>query len=81
MVKCSEQDLITAKFFNSSKGMKWLHNFAILNGVYVRLNNEWVLLDKLLVNCQKDIEFVLLDTKEELGRDVEDIDLLQQFVK
>lgn len=84
MVKCTEQDIRNYVRFYTSNCMKFAHNFAIgERGVFVYICSEWVLLDKISVKSvksQKEINEVLTATKQELGRDIEDIDLLQQFV-
>lgn len=89
MVKRTEQELIEdlCEFFHMGKHMKCLHKFAIgEKGVYVKIPSGiksetiWILLDKISVKSKEDIKLVLADTQQELGRDIEDIDLLQQFV-
>jgi uncharacterized protein (UPF0212 family) len=83
MVKCTEQDLnkANAEYFYSSKGMKYLHKFAVsIIGVFVKLNTEWVKLTEMTsLKNQEDIELAFVDYKKEIGRDIEDIDLLQNF--
>lgn len=88
MIKRTKKQLeSSACFYTTSVGMKTLHTFALMeSGCYVQINGEFIYMDKVeyytcISICQEDITLILSDMSKRLGYLMQDIDILQNFVK